>query len=330
MKKTLPIIILLIIAAVIISLILMFTFQKTAIAPTNESQEATPEVDVTEPATGEEINDVNNDINDNPEVTSEVPAEETQTTPPAGTSTAQELADRIRLTTPTADQIVTSPLAITGSARGTWYFEASFPVKLYTSAGQIIAQGIAQAQSDWMTENFVPFKAELSFTAPTAGSGYLVLVKDNPSDMRQYDAALAVPVKFNNSASLKTVKIFFGNNVQNPGAEDCTLVYPVTRSIATTPAVGTAAIQELLTGPTEAEKSQGYFTSLNSGVVLQKLTIVDGIAKADFSKKLDEAVGGSCRVASIASQIRQTLLQFPSVKTVVISIDGRSEDILQP
>ncbi len=50
----------------------------------------------------------------------------------------------------------------------------------------------------------------------------------------------------------------------------------------------------------------------------------------DFDETLEKAVGGSCRVAAIRSQITKTLLQFPSFKKVIISINGRTEDILQP
>jgi len=35
-------------------------------------------------------------------------------------------------------------------------------------------------------------------------------------------------------------------------------------------------------------------------------------------------------VAAIRAQIRETLKQFPTVDEVIISIDGRTEDILQP
>jgi len=45
---------------------------------------------------------------------------------------------------------------------------------------------------------------------------------------------------------------------------------------------------------------------------------------------LEEAVGGSCRVTAIRSQIEQTLKQFSTVQSVIISIDNRTEDILQP
>jgi spore germination protein GerM len=129
---------------------------------------------------------------------------------------------------------------------------------------------------------------------------------------------------------LITVKVFFGNSKLNPGVEDCRLVYPVERKIPKTQAVAIAALEELLKGPTEAEKQEGYFTSINSGVKIQDLNIEDSVAKVDFDEQLEFQVGGSCKVAAIRYQIYQTLEQFPTVKSVIISINGRTEDILQP
>ncbi len=59
-------------------------------------------------------------------------------------------------------------------------------------------------------------------------------------------------------------------------------------------------------------------------------SIKDGAAYVDFDKTLDQNVAGSCRVIAIRAEITQTLKQFPNVNDVIISIDGRTEDILQP
>jgi len=107
-----------------------------------------------------------------------------------------EKTDLIKIDSPRPNTIVTSPLEITGEARGTWYFEASFPVKLFDGNGVQLAIIPAQAQSDWMTENFVPYKATLEFEIPTTATGILVLEKDNPSGLPENADSLIVPVKF--------------------------------------------------------------------------------------------------------------------------------------
>ncbi|MEK7632603.1 MAG: Gmad2 immunoglobulin-like domain-containing protein [Patescibacteria group bacterium] len=103
----------------------------------------------------------------------------------------------IVVTTPTSHATVTSPLLVTGSARGSWFFEASFPVSLVDSHGNMLGQGVAQAQGDWMTNDFVPFTATITFTADTKIIGddaTLVLKKDNPSGLPANDDELRVSV----------------------------------------------------------------------------------------------------------------------------------------
>jgi|GEM_PF-2126517 len=102
----------------------------------------------------------------------------------------------IRLTSPQANEAVASPLSVVGEARGTWFFEASFPVRLFDANGQLLASTSAQAQADWMTEDFVPFQATLTFENPTTASGTLVLEKDNPSGLPQNADELRLPVIF--------------------------------------------------------------------------------------------------------------------------------------
>lgn len=107
--------------------------------------------------------------------------------------------DLIRLDTPQPNQIISSPLTITGMARGSWFFEASFPVILVNWDGLIIAKGIAQAKSDWTTTDFVPFEAKLTFTVDKkaySNKGALILRKDNPSGLPKNDDALEIPVVF--------------------------------------------------------------------------------------------------------------------------------------
>lgn len=235
--------------------------------------------------------------------------------------------ENIRVVKPAPGAIISSPLQIEGEAR-LWYFEASFPVKLVDDNGAVLAQVPAQAQSDWMTENFVPFKAELKFYLPATEKGKLILSKDNPSGLPQYDEQIEIPVIFEKFETTK-LKVFFNNSKLDPEVS-CNRVFAVEREVPKTTTVARAALEELLRGPLDAEKAAGFFTSINPGVKIQKLIIENGVAKVDFDETLERAVGGSCRVAAISAEIRETLKQFPTVKSVIISIDGRTEDILQP
>ena len=138
-----------------------------------------------------------------------------------------------------------------------------------------------------------------------------------------------LPIEELESKETITVQAFFNNNILDPEVT-CTKVFPVERIIPKTQAVGRAALEELLKGPTSAEKQESFSTNINPDVKIQSLVIENGVAKADFDEQLQFQAGGACRVSAIRAQITETLKQFPTVKTVVISINGQTEDILQP
>ncbi len=110
------------------------------------------------------------------------------------------------------------------------------------------------------------------------------------------------------------------------GMED---VVPVERSLEDVTDVEHRALVELLSGPTEEEKEEGYSTSIDEGTELNSLNIENGVAFADFSEELDVA-GGSAWVTAIVDQITNTLTQFDSIDSVEISVNGETEGVLQP
>lgn len=108
-----------------------------------------------------------------------------------------EKTDLITIDTPRPLQKIESPLSITGKARGYWYFEASFPVTLVNEKGEVLVQHYAMAGDDWMTEAFVPFSTSIEFPQQDPGSkGLLILQKDNPSGLPEFDDQLEIPVTF--------------------------------------------------------------------------------------------------------------------------------------
>lgn len=107
-----------------------------------------------------------------------------------------EKMDLIRIDIPRPNTAISSPATISGEARGFWFFEASFPVQLYDEDNNLLATGIAQAQDEWMTEDFVPFQLQMEFTKPQSSMGKLILKKDNPSGIPEYEDQLIVPVTF--------------------------------------------------------------------------------------------------------------------------------------
>lgn len=108
----------------------------------------------------------------------------------------EALIDIIRLTTPRPTMRIRSPLVIEGFARGGWFFEGTFRVKLLDSHGKVIASAPAYAQTEWTTPDFVPFRAELTFSGKPNGVGKLVLEKDNPSGDPERDQSLTMLLHF--------------------------------------------------------------------------------------------------------------------------------------
>jgi len=107
----------------------------------------------------------------------------------------------VRVTSPLTDAVITSPLLVQGEARGDWYFEASFPIHLFDGNGLEIAVVPARAEGAWMTTEFVPFAATLTFDIPATAAGTLVLERDNPSGLPQNDAQVSIPVRFTAGAA---------------------------------------------------------------------------------------------------------------------------------
>lgn len=103
-------------------------------------------------------------------------------------------SDEIRIDHPEAGTFISSPVSIKGRARGSWFFEAEFPVQLVNN-GKIISQSIAKADSDWMTSDFVPFSATLEFPeVPSGEKAFLLFKNSNASGKPELDKSYRIPV----------------------------------------------------------------------------------------------------------------------------------------
>jgi spore germination protein GerM len=126
----------------------------------------------------------------------------------------------------------------------------------------------------------------------------------------------------------QVVEVYYENSSLDTGVPGCGSVYPVLRVVTDDPSLAEAALNELFRGPSWNDANRGFYSEINSGVKVNSLSIKDGVAQVDLSKRIEEGVGGSCRVSEIRSQIISTLKQFPAVDSVVISVEGRTVDVL--
>jgi hypothetical protein len=203
---------------------------------------------------------------------------------------------------------------------------------LEQDSGTREAAGMAREKNALLAPE--PESALQQFTAPPAAPA----PAPGTSETTEFQTNFAIPPSApqapaavgRDSADTVLIVVFFPNRAFNPNAEDCGRVFAVERTVPKTIGTARAAIEELLRGTTLDEATRGYFTNMNADVRVNSLTIKNGLATVDLSEALELGVGGSCRVTSIRAQIEQTLKQFPTVQNVIISINGRTQDILQP
>jgi hypothetical protein len=132
------------------------------------------------------------------------------------------------------------------------------------------------------------------------------------------------------AASREQYKLFFGNEDFNSSLADCDDLFPVFRDGKGVEDIISKALSELIKGPTDEEKGQGYYTSLRPGIRILGIRNESGTIYADFSRELEEGVAGSCQTMAIRAQINETLLQFAGVRDVVILVEGSPGNVLQP
>jgi spore germination protein GerM len=122
------------------------------------------------------------------------------------------------------------------------------------------------------------------------------------------------------------VKIYY----QKDAGDNCESVVGLEKQIDTR--YNTDEVNSLVTltlGLDTSESAQGYSTSIPYGTRLRSLEIQSGIATADFNAALNEG-GGSCDMTARRAQITETLIQFPDIEQVIITVDGSADTALQP
>ncbi len=102
--------------------------------------------------------------------------------------------DMIKVDLPFPGAVTGKEFSVIGRARGTWFFEASFPLELRDKDGKVLVNAIAQSQGNWMTTDFVPFKVDIKVPQSYTGPATLVLKRDNPSGIATYDASASFDI----------------------------------------------------------------------------------------------------------------------------------------
>ncbi len=144
-----------------------------------------------------------------------------------------------------------------------------------------------------------------------------------------------------------TVKVFFTRHPESDS--DPTKVFALTRTVptsaTTTQQRATYALQQVLAGPTQAERAQGYYSPFDGQLALQSVcagefrdfdltlahrgpTAEPGTATFQFCRRVD--IPGDLDGPRMSAMLSATLLQFAEIKQVVIlNSQGNCFDDLQ-
>ncbi|OHV39307.1 hypothetical protein BCD49_11450 [Pseudofrankia sp. EUN1h] len=129
------------------------------------------------------------------------------------------------------------------------------------------------------------------------------------------------PTPTSTTATTTTVRVYF-----HRGSADADQVEAVTRTVPRTAMPATAALGQLLAGPTEAERAAGYtsFFSARTAGTLHRLTVENGVAYADFAdlRQIIPNASSSYGSAALLAELNATLRQFSTVRSTIYSFDN--------
>ncbi|HOK56977.1 MAG TPA: GerMN domain-containing protein [bacterium] len=108
--------------------------------------------------------------------------------------------------------------------------------------------------------------------------------------------------------------------------KDKTIVKPVIRKIKYYRGIENKienTMRELIKGPTEEEKKNGFSTSLNENTRILDLKIEGDTLNLNFSKEVEEG-GGTLLMETRIAQIVYTGTQFPEIEKIRFLIEGNT------
>jgi spore germination protein GerM len=161
--------------------------------------------------------------------------------------------------------------------------------------------------------------------AATGSPGATASASGQPSG----PGATATPRATTPSSNKKiALKVYFPDYL---GSDDSApVLVPAYREVDQTVAVATAAVRQLLAGPTDEERAHNLATGtlgtdIPQGTLLLGITIQNGLATVDLSREFESsASGGDLKSMSYRfAQVVYTVSQFPTVSRVNFRLDGK-------
>ncbi len=210
-----------------------------------------------------------------------------------------------------AENELTSPFVATGTGIA---FENTINWRLLNGSGGELEKGTVMADApDVGQPGQFDIRAFL-LQVPTTEKGTLEVFEYSAKDGTPIHK-VSIPVKL--PTEVMEVRVF----KSAMDGKDCSAVFPVSISIPRSGLPVETSLRQLLTDA----------PVITPGTRLISLSVKNGTATAVFSSELEGYGGGSCAAQTVRSEIESTLKQFPSIKNVVISVQGKTpEESLQP
>jgi spore germination protein GerM len=118
------------------------------------------------------------------------------------------------------------------------------------------------------------------------------------------------------SVPSKGVNVYFFQNAK---------LTPVERELPTNENPVAIAIDQLMRGPNEQEKSNGFVTVIPSGARARNVAVEGDTAIIDFNSQLSNFKGGKENAERIVGQIVRTATSAKGIKKVILELSGRDQ-----
>jgi hypothetical protein len=231
----------------------------------------------------------------------------------------------LQLTSPDPGARVTFPVHIAGYLRTPGNAEVQLQATL-RYGGLEVSDALTTIQ--WGRINIIAFNLDIpgGVGAHPTTTPATLLIRDPNSN---YATLAEQPVTLVGLDQSSSVDVYFINSLTNA-------TEAVERRLPTARAGSNAALAELFWGPSNEEAKQGIATfipgprevrayggggsTLNALVHVADMRVAGGVATLALSPSIRAADGNRPDLA--AAQIRETLLQFSNVTSVIITVDG--------
>lgn len=105
--------------------------------------------------------------------------------------------DFVKVSKPEYNETIASPYTVKGEAKGSWFYDNAFPIKLFDEKGNLVAETMAKTkEKDFKDTDFVSFEATLEFWIPKTELGTILLEKGRSLGSLESVQSLSISVRF--------------------------------------------------------------------------------------------------------------------------------------